>query len=164
MDLSRFQRTVGLFAFGIMIILVASSCKKDECEDIICQPCPSSRLVINYQDSTGACPAAFDASARIHAISLTDLSDTIYSYDFSDSCKATFLVQENVEYHLVATSPAYSEVIRVEEFSYQMPDTVSECCFCYPVSQVTLNIGGDTTLVDFPVGAYENDPVIRVIN
>lgn len=152
----------GVLVLFLGAILLFSSCRKNDCEDVICAPCPSSRLVIQYQDSTGMCDVNFDASAKIYAISLANSQDTAYAYDFSDSCKAGFLVQDDVEYHLVASN--YAEVIRIERFTFQEPDIVTECCYCYPVDSVWLSIDGNTEAVVFPTGAYQNEALVRSIN
>lgn len=163
MNLSPIRITLRYSAVLLFVALVFAACKQDPCEDVICAPCPSSRLVIEYQDSVGNCPATFDANARIYALRENGATfDTLYSYDFSDSCRAGFLVQEDVEYHLMA--PGYSEIIKVDSYQYQNPVEVTECCLCYPVDSVMLNINGNTQIVTFPEGSYENTPLIHVIN
>jgi hypothetical protein len=155
------QFSYSLLGFCLVLLVSLASCNKDVCEDAVCAPCPSSRFVIEYQDSTGACPAAFHSNARIYAINTTTL-DTAYAYNFSDSCQAGFLVQEELMYHIVSGS--WKETIFITDFTYQEPLEVTECCLCYPVATVTVNVDGDTTTVDFPAGSYENTPMIRNLN
>ncbi|MEM7038086.1 MAG: hypothetical protein AAF570_13970, partial [Bacteroidota bacterium] len=68
---------------AIATLLTFSACEPDPCEDAICAPCPSSRFVMQYEDSVGACLPAFHASAIVYAID--SLGDTLYNYNFSDS-------------------------------------------------------------------------------
>lgn len=154
-------RLLSLLALVLTISLAA--CKKDPCETEICQPCPSSRLVMNYVDSTGQCIPAFHASARVVAID-NETSDTLYTYGFSDSCQVGFLVDEKVTYHLWGSNPAVHDVISIETMEYQEPINVTECCLCYPVSKVQGKFNGQDLQVDFIGGQYTNEPFIRSLN
>lgn len=142
-------------------VLGLSSCEKDPCEDAICAACPSSRLVIQYQDSLGDCPPAFHANAWITGIDLVE-NDTTLRYNFSDSCQAGFLIRENYRY--IVSSGSYRDVIDIVDFDYQEPIEVTECCLCYPVEHVDLSINGDSVHVEFPAGKYENEAYTIMIN
>jgi hypothetical protein len=155
------QLPYSFFGLCLLLLIGLASCKQDPCEEEICAPCPSSRFVIAYQDSTGACPASFHANARVFAINTSSL-DTVYSYNFSDSCQVGFLVQEDLMYHVVSGS--WKETVFITDYTYQEPLSVTECCLCYPVASVTVNVDGDTATVNFPAGSYENEPYIRHLN
>ena len=89
----------------LLMVMLVSACKKDPCETAICQPCPSSRIVFQYQDSTGQCFHSLHTTARIYALHSRTL-DTLYAYTFSDSCHVSFLIADSVVYHLEnASSP-----------------------------------------------------------
>ena len=143
--------------------MVFASCKKDECKDAVCAPCPSSRFVMEYQDSTGACPSGFHASAKVYAISAEDPTDTAYVYNFSDSCRVGFLVDENMVYHVRASSPTVHDVLYFAEYEYQEPLNVTDCCLCYPISKVSGVLNGDSVKVDYPTGKYENTGYVRIL-
>lgn len=149
------------FCFLTVLTLGFSSCEEDPCEDAICAACPSSRLLVQYEDSTGACPAAFHANAIVKGIDRIS-NDTTLSYTFSDSCSAGFLIRENYRY--VVTSAGYRDVIDITGFEYQEPIEVTECCLCYPVAWVDLSYNGDSVRVDFPTGSYENEAYVTRIN
>jgi hypothetical protein len=150
-------------AFSLAFTLVAtslSSCKSDQCETEICQPCPSSRIVMSYQDSAGRCLPAFKVSARVHALH-SRTNDTLYSYGFQDSCRVAFLVTDSVRYHIVSAEYGVSDVLQFAESEYQEPVTVTECCLCYPLEYVHTILNAQAVLFEFPVGAYENVPYVR---
>jgi hypothetical protein len=146
----------------LLVTVFISACKKDPCEDEICLPCPSSRIVLQYQDSTGNCIPSFHAQARVYALHSATL-DTLYSYGFSDSCQVGFLVADSVVYHLVSTAHGVDDVITLDEWEYQEPITVTECCLCYPVEHMHGKINGQALEIEFPAGEYENAPFIRTI-
>ncbi|MFN8394238.1 MAG: hypothetical protein U0176_06125 [Bacteroidia bacterium] len=150
-----------LVAMSLLLVFV-SSCKKDPCEDEICQPCPSSRVVFQYQDSSGGCIPSFHSSARVYALH-SRTADTLYSYSFSDSCTVGFLVTDSTVYHLVSTAHGVNDVISFDEKEYQDPIEVTECCLCYPVSHIHGKLNGQTLHVEFPAGQYENTPFIRTL-
>jgi hypothetical protein len=150
-----------LFALFLLGLLV-SACKKDPCETEICLPCPSSRIVMEYVDSTGNCLPSFHASARVYALH-SRTADTLYTYTFSDSCKVGFLVADSVEYHLVSALHGVNDVITLDTWEYQEPINVTECCLCYPVDHMHGKLNGQSLEIEFPVGQYENTPFIRTI-
>jgi hypothetical protein len=119
---------------------------------------------MEYQDSLGNCLPGFHASARVYAIAAENPADTAYSYSFSDSCEAGFLIDEEMVYHVVASSPATHDVISVVGYDYQDPISVTECCLCYPVNTVDLLVNGDSVTVTLPTGSYESTPYIRTLN
>jgi len=141
--------------------LALTSCEEDPCEDAVCASCPSSRVLVEYQDSTGACPPAFSAAGMVYGIDLLTM-DTALRYNFSDSCMAGLILRENYRY--VVRSGTYSDVFDVLGFTYQEPLEVTECCLCYPVANVDLSINGDSTRIDFPTGEYQNTPYVISIN
>ncbi len=146
---------------GLLFISLISAKCKHECEDIICDPCPNSRLRVEYVDSAGHCLVGLQNSAMVYGLSTTS-GDTLFSYTVSDSCNATFLIQDHVEYHFVAG--AFRDTISLKPgWEYQAGMEVSECCLCYPVKNADVIFGKDTTHVDWPVGEYENVPVTRTI-
>lgn len=148
--------TLLVFATALLV-----SCKPDECEDVICPPCPSSRFVVEYQDSLGNCVTSLQSNARIYGLRG---GDTVYNYGFTDSCLAGFLVQENLEYHVVATNPALMDVIVIDSFGFQPGVENTTCCLCYPVSTIKASINSDQATINFPDSMYENTPYVRVIN
>ena len=150
-----------LLSFVFVLLVSLSSCKPDPCEDQICAPCPSSRFVMVYQDSTGACLPDFHSNAIVYAIDASTM-DTAYNYNFSDSCEVGFLVQEDLVYHVV--SGAVSDVIQFTGFDYQDPISVTECCLCYPINTVAIQVNGLTDSVTFNAGEYQNTPYIRRLN
>jgi hypothetical protein len=137
-----------------------SACKKDPCETTICQPCPSSKVVFQYQDSSGRCASNLDVAARVYALQSRTL-DTLYSYSFTDTCRVSFLIADSVVYHVRSTNPAIFDVVKLESIEYQEPVTVTECCLCYPADHVHGKLNNSTLAVDFPAGAYENTPFVR---
>jgi hypothetical protein len=147
----------------LCLLLVVTSCKKDPCETEICLPCPSSRLVFQYVDSTGNCLPAFHASARVYAIS-NKTSDTLYTYTFSDSCQVGFIVADSVTYHLVGSSPAVHDIIAIDSIAYQDPISVTECCLCYPAKYIKGTLNGVPLDVAFKLGDYVNEPYVRDLN
>jgi hypothetical protein len=154
-------------AFSVLLLFGAlslTSCEEDNCKDAICAPCPSSRFVMAYQDSTGACPAAFAASAKVYAISADNPTDTAYVYNFNDGCKVGFLVDENMVYHVRGTSPVVHDVLYISEYEYQAPLNITDCCLCYPVGHVHAVLNGDSISTDYPVGSYENEGYARRLN
>jgi len=153
--------TSSFFTLLVFVATLLASCKPDECEDVVCPPCPSSRFVIEYQDSLGNCVTSLQSNARIFGIRG---GDTIYDYTFSDSCKAGFLVQENLEYHVVASNPALMDVIVIDSFGFQAGVENTTCCLCYPVSTIKASINNDAASITFPDSMYENTPYVRVIN
>ena len=156
-----------VFSFSALLlagIFVLSGCEKDVCKDAVCAPCPSSRFVMSYQDSVGACPTAFAASARVYAISASNPTDTAYVYNFSDACKVGFLVDENMVYHVDATNPVLHDILYISEYEYQEPVKVTDCCLCYPVGHVHAVLNGDSITAEYPVGLYENEGYVRLIN
>lgn len=150
-----------LLSFIFVLLMSFSSCEPDPCEDAICAPCPSSRFVMMYQDSTGACPADFHSNAVVYAIDATTL-DTAYTYNFSDSCQVGFLVQEDLVYHLVSDN--FLDVIEFSSHTFQDPVMVTECCLCYPINTVDIGINGQVETVTFEAGEYENTPYVRSLN
>lgn len=153
--------TASLSALALLLLLV-SACKKDPCETEICLPCPSSRIVMQYVDSSGSCLPTFHSSARVYALH-SRTADTLYSYTFSDSCQVGFLVADSVEYHLISTAHGVNDVITLDNWEYQEPINVTECCLCYPVSHIHGKLNGQALEIEFPVGQYENTPFIRTI-
>jgi hypothetical protein len=152
---------IAFFMVGLMSIAMVG-CDRNECKDVVCSPCPSSRFVMEYQDSLGNCIPAFNASARVFAISASNPLDTAYSYSFSDSCKAGFLIDEAMVYHVVGGVNT-RDVISFLDVKYQDPVEVTTCCLCYPVSTLSLSLNGDTIQVSMPAGSYENNPYVRVL-
>jgi hypothetical protein len=153
--------SAALFAC-LFVVLIASACKKDPCETAICQPCPSSRMVFEYQDSLGNCVPSFHATARVYALH-SRTADTLYSYNFSDSCHVSFLIADSVVYHLVSTSPAVHDVITLDTWEYQDPLEVTECCLCYPVAHIHGMLNSQALEIEFPTGEYENVAFIRTL-
>lgn len=156
-----------VFSFSALLlagVLALTGCEKDPCKDAICAPCPSSRFVISYQDSTGACPTAFSNGARVYAISADNPTDTAYVYNFSDACKVGFLVDENMVYHVRGTNPTVHDVLAISEYTYQEPVKVTECCLCYPVGTIHAVLNGDSISTDYPAGLYENEAYVRRLN
>jgi hypothetical protein len=153
--------SIALFACMLMAIIV-SGCKKDPCETAICQPCPSSRIVFQYQDSLGHCATSLYANARVYALH-SRTNDSLYSYTFSDSCHVSFLIADSVVYHVVSANPVVNDVIKIETVEYQEPLTVTECCLCYPAAHVHGKLNNSTLTVEFPTGAYENTPFVRAL-
>ncbi len=146
-------------AFALLFGL--SACEEDPCEDAICAACPSSRVIIQYQDSTGACPADFSAAGNVVGFNLnTNVADL--NYAFSDSCTASLLLRENYRY--TVSSGTYSDEIEIIGFDFQEPVMVTECCLCYPASWVDLRINGDSTRVTYPDGEYDNQALVISIN
>lgn len=164
MRFSKAAVTFFLTFFSIVTLLNLSSCRPDECEDEICAPCPSSRLIMTYLDSTGACIPEFHSSAVVHAIRKTAPFDTAYSYNFSDSCRVGFLIQDDVDYHLVGNNPAITDIIEIESFDFQEPLAVTNCCLCYPVQTANILLNGQPISVAFVTGEYENVPQVRTVN
>ena len=158
------MKSNSFFAYAVALLvglLALTSCEKDNCEDAVCDPCTSSRLILQFQDSTGACLPSFHGSAWVKGIDLTSM-DTTLVYALGDSCTASLLVSENYAY--TVQSGAYTAEIELLDFDYQEPIEVNDCCNCYPVSWVDFSVNGDTARVNFPTGAYENDPYAIVIN
>lgn len=146
-------------AFSFLFVL--SSCEDDPCEDAICASCPSSRVIVQYQDSTGACPAAFSAAGMVYGIDrLTN--DTTLRYNFSDSCTVGMLLRENYRY--VVRSGSYTDVFDIMAFDFQEPISVTECCLCYPAASADVSINGDSTRIAFPTGEYDNAPFVISLN
>ena len=148
---------------SLFMVLGLSACKKDPCVTEVCLPCPSSRFVMEYQDSTGNCVPSFHASARVYAINNTSL-DTAYTYNFSDSCQVGFIVDETMTYHVYGGNPVQHDVIVFEEIEYQEPINITECCLCYPVGHVHGMLNGQEFNQTFKAGGYENEPFIRTID
>ena len=148
-------------AVAFVLVVSFAGCEDDPCEDAICGACPSSRLMLEYQDSTGACVPTFHSDAVIKGIDKLT-GDTTLSYNFSDSCTAGLLVRENYQY--LITSGTYADTVDIVDFSRQDPISVTECCLCYPVNSLQVAINGDTSQVDFPTGQYDNAPVVIRIN
>ncbi len=148
-------------ALAFVLVISITGCEDDPCEDAICGACPSSRLILNYQDSLGACPPTFHSNAIIKGIDKLT-GDTTLSYNFSDSCTAGLLVREDYMYTI--TSGTFRDTFDIVSFSRQEPISVTECCLCYPVNSLTYARNGDTAVVDFPTGQYDNDPLIVPIN
>lgn len=160
----RNSNPVSLFlklVLALVLVVSITSCEEDPCEDAICGACPSSRLLLEYQDSTGACVPTFHSNAVIKGIDMLT-GDTTLTYNFSDSCMAGLLVRENYQY--VISSGAYQDVVDIVSFERQDPISVTECCLCYPVSTLNVAINGDTSVVDFPTGQYDNTPQVIRIN
>ncbi|MEM1000125.1 MAG: hypothetical protein AAGN35_23925 [Bacteroidota bacterium] len=157
------QTPYSFFGICLLLLFALGSCEEDPCEEAICAPCPSSRFVVQYQDSTGACPAAFDGDAIVYAIRQST-QDTAYTYNFSDSCEVGFLVQEDLVYNVVAPNYGFSDMVQITDFTYQDPINVTECCLCYPIASVSVMFGVDTATVSFPAGEYENVPFVRNLN
>lgn len=153
--------SVAVFA-SLLLVLAVSACKKDPCETAICQPCPSSRMVFQYQDSAGHCFHGIQSTARIYALQSRTL-DTLYSYNFNDSCHVSFLIADSVVYHVENASPAIHDVIGIESVEYQDPINVTECCLCYPASHVHGKLNNSTLTIEFPTGVYENTPFVRAL-
>lgn len=146
----------------LFLALAVGACKKDPCKDEICLPCPSSRIVFQYEDSLGQCVPSFHAAARVYALH-SRTADTLYSYNFSDSCQVGFLIADSVVYHLVSTAHGVDDVIELEEWEYQEPVEVTECCLCYPVQHVHGKLNGQSLEISYPAGSYENAPFIRTL-
>jgi hypothetical protein len=150
---------------GLLFMTLGGMKCKDNCEDVICAPCPSSRLMVQYVDSTGNCDAAFYSNAMVYGFNPDNMSDTLFSWALSaDSCVAPFLIQEDVIYHLVSWTPAFRDTIQISDWEYQPGVEVTECCLCYPVEHADVWFNGDSTHVEWPEGEYENVPVVRPIN
>jgi hypothetical protein len=147
-----------LLWFGLSLSGLLVGCK-EECEDVICAPCPSSRLVLEYQDSAGACLPGFHATAMVYAFDKDSPGDTVRSYNLADSCVARFIVQEDLFYHLVGAG--VRDTIVIDSFSYQEPVEVTTCCLCYPVEHADIKINGVSKHVEWEVGKYDNTAVIR---
>lgn len=145
----------------LFMVIGFSACKKDPCVTEVCLPCPSSRFVMSYVDTTGNCVPSFHAAARIYAIDNETL-DTLYNYGFSDSCQVGFIVDDAVTYHL--RSGATHDVIKFEEIEFQEPINVTECCLCYPVAHVHGKLNATTFNTEFKTGDYVNEPFVRTIN
>lgn len=149
---------------GLFFFTLAGVKCKDDCENIVCAPCPTSRFLVNYVDNLGNCDPAFYANAKVIGLNSTT-GDTIYSYGLSsDSCVAAFLIQENVTYHLVSWTPAFRDTISILDWEFQPGVEATECCLCYPVEHADIMIGGDSTHVEWPDSSYENVPITRTIN
>jgi hypothetical protein len=157
---SRFPAFMALALASALVAASVSSCAEDPCETEICQPCPSSRIVMSYQDSAGRCFPAFGASTRVHALH-SRTNDTLYSYGYNDSCRVTFLVTDSVIYHIVNARYGISDVLQLEGSEYQEPVNVTDCCLCYPLEYVRTKLNAQDVLVEFPVGTYENIPYVR---
>jgi hypothetical protein len=160
----RNSNLVSLFlnaVIALVLVVTVASCEEDPCEDAICGACPSSRLILEYQDSTGACVPSFHSNAVVKGIDMLT-GDTTLTYNLSDSCVAGLLVRENYQY--VISSGTYRDVIDIVSFNRQDPVEVTECCLCYPVSSLEYARNGDTAVVDYPTGQYDNDPVIVPLN
>ncbi len=163
--MKRHGSTSGAFflSTAILCLLLVSACKKgNECRDVICDPCASSRLMIRYEDSTGACPASFHAGASIAAYSDTSFSNLKFTYNFSDSCLGAFLVEEDLVY--VVLSGTWGDTIVVDSFEYQDPVPMNNCCFCYPVEHAHIFINDSAVTVEFDSGIFDSQPVVRKIN
>lgn len=158
---SKAASLLGIFSLGLLMLLFMSSCETDPCEDAICSACPSSRLLIQYQDSTGMCPPSFHTNATVTGIDLLT-QDTALNYNFSDSCLAGLLIRENYRY--IIRSGAYTDVVDILGFTYQDPVSVTECCLCYPVASLSVTIDGDSSTIDFPASQYDNTPLVISIN
>ena len=157
---NRFSAVSASVIALLMLTILVGACKKDPCETEICQPCPSSRIVMQYVDSAGACVPSFHAAARVYALH-SRTNDTLYTYGFSDSCQVGFLIADSVVYHLVSTAHGVNDVITLETWEYQEPINVTECCLCYPVEHVHGMLNNSTLHVEFPAGQYESTPVVR---
>lgn len=161
MHASSAFRFVALAFCAVFVLSAWSGCHHNDCEDVICTPCPSSRLIIQYQDSTGRCDADFHAGTWIYALNREDHSDTLYRYNFSDSCQAAFLLQEDAFFKVV--SPVHEDFIQVESYTYQEPLEITECCLCYPVATAEVNINGDVQTVTFTTGEYTNPAMVITV-
>lgn len=160
----RNSNPVSLFlklVLALVVVFSIASCEEDPCEDAICGACPSSRLMLEYQDSLGACVPSFHSDAVIKGIDQLT-GDTTLTYNFSDSCTAGLLVRENYRY--IITSGSWQDEVDIVSFERQDPINVTECCLCYPVSTLNVAINGDTSAVDFPTGQYDNTPLVIQIN
>lgn len=159
---SFFKTTLALTGL-LFISLTAVKCK-DDCEDVVCAPCPSSRFLVKYVDNAGNCDPSFYANAKIIGLNVNS-GDTVYTYGLSsDSCVAGFLVQEDLVYHVVCSAPAFRDTVLIRDWEFQAGVEVKECCMCYPVEHADVWLGGDSTHVEWGDSSYENDPVIRPIN
>ena len=147
----------------LLMVVGLSSCKKDPCVTEVCLPCPSSRFVMAYQDTTGNCVPSFHASAWVHAID-NETSDTLYTYNFSDSCEVGFIVDVAVTYHVIGGNPVQHDVITFEEIEYQEPINITECCLCYPVDHIHGMLNAQELSVSFKPGDYVNEPFVRTID
>ena len=150
-----------LLWLGVLVMSSLLVGCKEECEDVVCSPCPSSRLVIEYRDSTtGACVPAFHSSAMVYAFDVDNPNDTVRRYNLADSCVARFIVQEDLFYHLVGAG--VRDTIVVDSFSYQEPVEVQECCLCYPIEHADIKINGVHQHVEWGAGNYDNTAIIRL--
>lgn len=157
---NRFPAVKAIVSASLLLIVLVSACKKDSCETEICQPCPSSRVIMQYQDNAGRCVPAFHASARVYALH-SRTNDTLYTYGFSDSCKVAFLVADSVVYHLESSAFGVSDVISFESWEYQDPISVTECCLCYPLDHMHAKVNGQSVDMTFAAGEYESTPYVR---
>ena len=162
------NRNLFSLSIGLTLLFLAasnlSSCKKNECEDVLCTPCPGSQFVIEYRDSLDSCISGLKNGTRIYAFRNNDMNDTIYSYDFSGECTATFLVEKGIMYHVVNQALGLMDEIHIEDFEYQGPIEITSCCLCYPVAHIHGHINGEEETVNWPDGEYASTPFVRVWN
>ena len=152
-----------LFFLPLLLGIAVTSCDNNNCQEEVCAPCPSSRFVIQYQDSTGACLSSSTPTGMVYAFHHGNMMDTLYTYSFNDSCTASFIIEENMMYQ-VMTGTNYSHEVMIHGFSFQEPIWVTECCPCYPVDSLTVHVDGSHQTLAFPAESYENDPYIITVN
>ena len=160
----RFSPKHLLFFLPLLLGLAVTGCETNNCQEVICAPCPSSRFVIQYVDSTGQCISPSTPDGMIYAFMQGNTSDTLYSYSFNDSCTASFIIEKNMMYHVKAGTDI-DHTVRIDGFTFQEPIWATECCACYPVDSLSVNTDGvtDETIV-FPASSYENDPYTYTVN
>lgn len=141
-----------------------SACDNNDCEDVVCAPCQNSRLLVQYQDSTGACPSGLSENARIVGLRSGNMTDTVYNYGLSANCMAAFILDSNVVFKVVSTNPAFEDVLSIGDFGFQPGVEVSTCCLCYPVDSLSATLNGNAIQTVFNTGQYDSNPFIRVLN
>lgn len=152
-----------LLFLPLLLGLAVTSCDENNCQDEICTPCPSSRFVIQYQDSTGSCISPSSPAGVVYAMMQGNTSDTLYTYNFNDSCTVGFIIEEGMMYSVKAGTNI-DHMVMLHSFTYQEPIWVTECCPCYPVDSLSVHVDGNHENLVFPAESYENDPYIITVN
>ena len=157
----HFRSIFALFAILLLGGTLFTACDDTDCSEVICTPCPSTRLFLRYEDSTG-CYMPANPAGWVTALDATT-GDTLYQYAWQDSCEVSFIVDRDVEY--VVTGGTVDEHIHFEDFTWQEPVFEgNECCPCYPIEEIHVDIGSDHLDVDFPEGSFTNEPIVRTVN